>query len=100
MNKYWSWQPWMRWFVPLAILVRISKRNFFSHVWYSDPNCQLELSRKYASPNKVEDALRQALEWNAEYKRINHLYGGNPHLVKMAEIALGEQGTTEVAESK
>jgi hypothetical protein len=46
MKKYWSWQPWIRWFVPLPILVWISKRNFQSHVWYQDDEVQLELIQR------------------------------------------------------
>jgi hypothetical protein len=95
-SKYYSWRFWVRWFVPLPILIWYSKRNFFSHVWYSDPNFQLELSRKYASPHKVDEALREALRWNEEYKRINHL-SGNPYWVHMAQLALGEQRTSEIA---
>lgn len=47
MKKNWSWQPWMRWFVPLPILIWISKRNFQSHVWYQDDKVQLELYGRF-----------------------------------------------------
>ncbi len=35
-KPYWGWQPWIRWFLPLPILVRLSKRRFISFVWYQD----------------------------------------------------------------
>jgi hypothetical protein len=46
-KPYWSWRFWMRWFVPLPLLLRFSKKNFLSHVWYQDSTCQLELTRRY-----------------------------------------------------
>lgn len=48
-RDYWSWQPWMRWFVPLSLLLRISRQQFGrSHVWWQGENCQLELRPRFA----------------------------------------------------
>lgn len=52
MKPYWSWRWWVRWLVPLPILLWYSRRVFgTNHVWYQDSKCQLELRGRF-----VDDA--------------------------------------------
>lgn len=45
--KYWAWMPWIRWFVPLPIILLICKRHFGIHIWYQDDECELKFSKRY-----------------------------------------------------
>lgn len=42
-RAYWSWRWWIRWFIPLPLLVKLSKRQMGNHhVWYQDDFINLE----------------------------------------------------------
>ena len=64
--KYWSWQSWIRWFVPLPLLVRYSKRVFGNnHVWYQDDLVNLELRPRNSSYNG--EAVRACVDMAERY---------------------------------
>jgi hypothetical protein len=45
-KPYNSFRPWIRWFVPLSVLVWIDKRmKYYGHVWYQDAEYEV-LSRR------------------------------------------------------
>ena len=43
---YWSWRWWIRWFIPIPLMLWYSKKYMGSHVWYQDEECQLELRHR------------------------------------------------------
>lgn len=57
--KYWAWWPWIRWFVPLPILLWFSRRNFHSLVWYDDTEVRLELTRKSPMTEWEKENMRR-----------------------------------------
>jgi hypothetical protein len=60
MMIYHSFRWWIRWFVPLPILIRVSKRTFGNHhVWYQDDSISLETHPFDRA--EITDADRQAM---------------------------------------
>jgi len=54
-KPYWSWRWWVRWFLPLPILVWLSKRKMGNHhVWYQDEEINLETIGRGLRWNRVK----------------------------------------------
>jgi hypothetical protein len=74
--KYWSWMPWMRWFVPLPILIMISKKMMGNHhVWYQDDCITLETSGRFSDQcmhfingERCKHTCKAGNLWCAEHK--------------------------------
>lgn len=49
--RYWLWRAWIRWTVPLAALVWLSKRNgTFTMIWYDDNEVRLQGMKSLKEP--------------------------------------------------
>lgn len=69
-RSYYSFRPWLRWLLPLPVLIWISKSRYrYSHVWYQDDVHQVTFSRRCdlrAGFNLRWDADRRAIKrWQA-----------------------------------
>lgn len=64
MRTYYLLRPWIRWLVPLPIIIWLLKRKFFSAVIYQD--AEIEIGMRRIMPQKIKKGRTPILPFNSK----------------------------------